>query len=155
VWDQYFTGSLKAATRAKRGSGMRLRVMSSDSQPRNWSDFLCNDDNKSELFHYLSSCVASVELTGNKQLIVTDGPHVHARNVNDLSSVDPRNHEEADTRMILHLTHAVNSYRVNSTLRACDVDGDSFTPKITIPTVDTDVVVLALACFHRLHTTEL
>jgi hypothetical protein len=108
VWDQYITSSLKAATRAKRGSRMRLRVMPSGSLLQNWSDFLRNDDNKSELFHYLSSCVASAKLTGNKQLIVTDGPHVHARNVNDLSSVDPCNHEEADTRMILHVTHAVN-----------------------------------------------
>jgi hypothetical protein len=132
MWDQYFTGSLKAATRAKHGSGMRLRVMPSGSLPRNWSDFLRNADNKSELFHYLSSCVASVELTGNKQLIVTDGPHVHAHNVNDVSSVDPCNHDDADTRMILHLTHAVNSYHVNSTLRACDVDGDHFTHKIMI-----------------------
>jgi hypothetical protein len=44
---------------------------------------------------------------------------------------------------------------VNSTLGACDVDGDHFTPEIMIRTVDTDVVVLALACFHCLHMTEL
>ena len=40
VWDRYMTCSLKAATRKKRGTGMRLRVMPSGSLPRNWSNFL-------------------------------------------------------------------------------------------------------------------
>jgi hypothetical protein len=79
----------------------------------------------------MSLCVAFVELTDSKQLIVTDGPHVLACNVDDSSSAVPCNHEEAET-IILHLTHAINSYRVNSTQGASDVDGDHFTPKIMI-----------------------
>ena len=146
------TCSLKAATRTKRGTGMRLRVMPSGSLPRNWSNFLHNDDNKSELFHYLSSCVASLNLTDDKQLIVTDGPNVRAFNVNDSSTIDPCNHEEADTRMIPHLAHAVNSNRGNSTQGAlCDVDGGRLYGKVMIRTV----VVLALACFHRLQMSNL
>lgn len=40
VWDQYDTNSLKAATRAKRGIGIRRKVMATADLPRNWAGFL-------------------------------------------------------------------------------------------------------------------
>ena len=88
-------------------------------------------------------------------MIVTDGPNVRAFNVNDSSTIDPCNHEEADTRMILHLAHAVNSNRKSTQGALCDVDGGRLYGKVMIRTVDTDVVVLALACFHRLQMSNL
>ena len=51
----------------------------------------------------------------------------------------PCNHEEADTRMIVHVVHAVQ-------------EGHK---KIAIRTVDTDVVVICTAAFHSLACTEL
>ena len=75
VWDQYLPDSLLSAARAKRRSGVRLHVMPSGSLLRNWSEFIHNDDNKPELFHFLSSYVASIELNDSKQLVVTDGPN--------------------------------------------------------------------------------
>ena len=63
--------------------------MPSGSLLRNWSEFLHNDDNKSELFHFLPSYVASIKLNDSKQLIiVTDGPNVRVCNVDDYSAID-------------------------------------------------------------------
>ena len=52
--------------------------------------------------------------------------------------IDPCSHEEADTRMFLHVAHAVQ-------------EGHR---KIMIRTVDTDVVVLAISCCQRLAQLE-
>ncbi len=55
VWDCYVkTGSLKTAARAKRGRGTRRRVTATTTIPGNWHNFLCVDDNKQELFSFLS-----------------------------------------------------------------------------------------------------
>ena len=130
VWDQYFCGSLKAATRTKRGSGIRRRVSSTSLIPKMWANFLHVDENKIELFAFLSSqIVDDLHVESNKQLFVTSGCHTLSRPVQQVfSELDPCSHEEADTRMMLHVFHAVNSgYN-----------------KIMIRTVDTDVVVLAI-----------
>jgi hypothetical protein len=134
VWDQYLTGSLKTATRAKRGSGVRRKVLPSAELPRNWADFLHCAENKTELFHFLSHRLVSMHVGANKQLVVTDGGHVLCTTPDLCALLDPCSHEEADTRMILHVASATAA-------------GFS---KILIRTVDTDVVVLAIACFHRL-----
>ncbi len=54
VWDVYQPASLKASTREKRGKGTRKRVGPSTKMPKNWSDFLRVDENKTELFAFLS-----------------------------------------------------------------------------------------------------
>ena len=46
VWDEYVHGSLKAYTRSTRGKGSRRCVESSNAVPKNWMEFLRNDDNK-------------------------------------------------------------------------------------------------------------
>ena len=56
----------------------------------------------------------------------------------DTESLCPSNHEEADTRIFLHAKHATASgHRL-----------------ITIRTVDTDVVVIAIHVFRRLSIEE-
>ena len=40
VWDEYQEKTLKAATRRKRGQGVRQRVAPENKLPRNWSEFL-------------------------------------------------------------------------------------------------------------------
>lgn len=56
----------------------------------------------------------------------------------DLSRLSPCTHEEADTRIILHLEDAVKEGKT----------------KVSIRTVDTDVVVLAVSSAKRLSNTE-
>ena len=64
VWDVYIADSLKSSTREKRGKGKRRRVASSTMIPKNWKDFLRVDENKSELFHFLSQQVVLLPTGG-------------------------------------------------------------------------------------------
>jgi hypothetical protein len=141
IWDQYMPDSLKASTRAKRGKGVRRRVVAASDLPRNWADFLHVDENKTELFHFLSQLVSATYFHG-RLVLITDGSHVlssagcEAPGVD--SSIDPCSHEEADTRMLLHAAHAARA--------GCS--------KVMIRTVDTDVVVIAVACCQQLALAE-
>jgi len=57
LWDRYLPHSFKGTTRAKRGKGLRRRVLSRASIPGNWASFLRVDDNKTELFSFLSGAL--------------------------------------------------------------------------------------------------
>ena len=78
------------------------------------TNFLRSDDNEDELFLFLG-----------KECQNTDG-------------LQPCSHEEADTRMLLHVKDAMN----------CGLKS------VTIRTVGTDVVVLAVAHFQGLPNIE-
>jgi hypothetical protein len=54
VWDTYQPDSLKGTTRQKRGKGVRRRVVPTAAIPKNWGNFLRVDENKTELFKFLS-----------------------------------------------------------------------------------------------------
>ena len=134
VWDEYVENSLKATTRSKRGSGVRQLVAANNKLPRNWKEFLREDRNKQELFRFLAQCATSVN-SGQRQIIST-----YARGVltslprDDTSSLAPSSHEEADTRIFIHAADAIQS---------------GFT-KIIVRSVDTDVLVLAVALVQKL-----
>ncbi len=64
VWDVYVLASLKASTRQKRGKGTRKRVAASTVMPKNWTDFLLIDENKTELFAFLSPEAIRLHLIG-------------------------------------------------------------------------------------------
>ena len=137
VWDNYAkTGSLKETARGNRGKGTRRHVTPNGHLPGNWHDFLRVNDNKKELFSFLSRQVMdSINIPG-KQLITTEGQHVIAVPPNEeTTSLAPCNHEEADMRTMLHAAAAMKcGHR-----------------KIAIRTVDTDVVVLAVWVVQECH----
>ena len=137
VWDVYLPDSLKAFTRSTRGKGVRRRVEQSSSIPQNWSEFLRIDENKMELFAFLATSVASMET--DKQIISTHHADVLCTKPRDLSGIARCNHEEADTRIMLHVDDAVKHGHT----------------KVSIRTVDTDVVVLAVTSAQRLDIPEL
>ena len=140
VWDQYLQHSLKSMTRDKRGLGVRRRVVPSALLPRSWSDFLRVPDNKTELFTFLSGYVAGMPIDTGKEVIVTDGCNaMYNPNAEHASMLEPCSHEEADTRVMLHIAHAVSKGHTSLMIR----------------TVDTDVVVIAVSCFHRLPSVQL
>ena len=107
----------------------------STAVPKNWHNFLRVDDNKQELFHYLSLSCASwtigVVATADTQVLVSPA--------RDSSSLASCLHEEADTRMFVHAADAAS--RVHK--------------KIIIHTVDSDVGVLALYVVQQLGVDEL
>ncbi|KAG7161296.1 putative Glycosyl-transferase for dystroglycan-containing protein, partial [Homarus americanus] len=120
VWDCYLkSGSLKATVRCNRGKGIRRRVTASGPLPSNWQNFLCNSDNKEELFSFQSDRLCS----WLSKKVFTVPPR------KDTANLAPCNHEEADTRMMVHAADALEcGHR-----------------RILIRTVDTDVVILAVA----------
>ena len=83
------------------------------------------DENRVELFSYLADCAA--ELVTCKEIITTKGQSVICNMSRDVSRLCPCDHEEADTKIILHLLDAYENFN-----------------EITIRTVDTDVVVLTV-----------
>jgi len=134
----YLRDSLKSGTREKRGIGTRTRVTANTKIPKNWTEFLRVDDNKTELFHYLADVLTTLNIP-DKLIFVTYDDHVRCYSTTtDISSIDPCTHEEADTRLILHCQHAAQTGSKN----------------IAIRTVDTDVVVLAVAYFQKLQIDE-
>ena len=106
-------------------------VRLSGALPRCWKDFLRNSDNKQQLFDLLASL--TVEMMGSTMTVVS---YVHnsVHQSASASTLPPTVTHEAYTRIFGHLTDMVTN-RIT---------------KIGIRTVDTDVLVLALASFNKL-----
>ena len=132
IFDVYKFDSLKSATRKKRGKGIRVRVEGPKRIPKNWPEFLRDNNNKTELFDLLSKKVANKTFPG--KVIITYEEHVYCSEKVDLRPLAPCTHEEADTRMLLHAA--------NGSGEGCK--------KIMIKTVDTDVLVLAVSFAEKL-----
>ena len=130
IFDVYIQASLKAGVRKKRGVAPPM-VVRGITKVKNWGRFLKNESNKQSLFQYIATYAQSVDISENKQLVVTcrdsvlTNPDSKALN----ESLSPCDHEEADTRMILHMKQIF----------------DDSASSVILRTVDTDVVVLAIA----------
>ena len=160
VWDAYTPDSLKESTREKRGVGVRRKVAGKTKLPANWSQFLRDPANQTELFGFLSSKVASISVPAGKALHITSGKWyilhsgtglivcvfkchfitfaLSGQSVTSCGSaatlMSPCNHEEADTRIVIHVIQALQS--------GCT--------SVLVRTVDTDVVVILVGKFGRL-----
>ena len=127
VWDSYHQDSLKAYTRTVRGEGTRRQVKGQYPVPRNWSDFLRNSSNKEELFQFLAdTCVEvlgkHVQTVSSKGTDIVSSPDVDTQ-------LGYCSHEEADTRLLLHVADVVTHGRT----------------RVVVRTVDSDVLVLCIA----------
>ena len=98
VWDKYNGKSLKSETRQDRGLGQRRKIGGSTPIPSDWQKLLRVNENKTELFSYLSQFVVdSLKLSG-RDFIATDGDSSITSNpARDMTSFLRCNHEEADT----------------------------------------------------------
>ncbi|KAG7177316.1 hypothetical protein Hamer_G000627, partial [Homarus americanus] len=117
VWDCYLkSGSLKAA-------GFGRHVTASGPLPSNWQNFLRNSDNKEELFSFLSEQVMQLVVKESKQLVVTDKKQVlTVPPRKDTANLAPCNHEEADTRMMVHAADALECGHRRILIRTVDID---------------------------------
>ena len=84
------------------------------------------------MFSFLAERIAS--LNPSKLVCVTQGEHILCNYNIDLSGLCPSNHEEADTRLFVHVKHAAIQ-RLKTSL---------------VVSTDTDVVVLAISMFANL-----
>ena len=60
VFDVYLPNSLKAATREKRGRGVRKRVSAENKCPSAWLQFLKDAMNKKELDEFLAETLSAL-----------------------------------------------------------------------------------------------
>jgi hypothetical protein len=129
-WDRYDNESLKATAGEYQGIGVRCHDAASIPVPRNWPALLRSNDNRTEFFSFLTKAVSDMPLEPGKQLVLTLECGVLTLPLRDYTSMlNPCTQEEADMRMILHAADA----------------GQNGIKRIIIRTVDTDVVVLAIA----------
>lgn len=139
VWDEYIAYSLKEMTRSKRGKGVRWHVDPETRLPTNWQAFLRIDSNKAELFGYLAEKLVAADECQDKQIITTKWLAVLSNTPRETPDLSLCNHEEADTKLLLHAADAAKQgYK-----------------KIMIQTVDTDVVVLAVSMVQDIDVNEL
>ena len=108
VWVCYIQDSLKASTWEKRGKGVRRRAALTSAIPNNWQSFLRVNENKTELFHLLAEQVATIDVEG-KEVYSTMGSQVLCTSGReDMTELEPCSHEEADTRLMLHVSDAAH-----------------------------------------------
>ena len=106
--------------------------------PTNWSGYMASPENKSEYADFLSN---EIRLRSYEKEVVTSGGFKDelevwsSRNNTDACQLSS-NHEEADTRLILH---AINSNYKH----------------IVVSSRDTDVLVLLVSHFHKTNCNEL
>jgi len=132
VWDMYKANSIKDSTREKRGKGQRRKVTDDTKIPPNWKAFLQDNTNKKELFALLTTRVSNFQFPENKEVNITSEESVvSSRGSADIQRCD---HEEADTRIAVHVQHALN--------KGCC--------QIFARTVDTDVLIIMIGIFHDL-----
>ena len=133
VWDSYIPDSLKESTRVKRGTGVRRKVSGQTKLPGNWMDFLRDPINKKELFAFLTSKVKEFHWPHGKEIFVTSG-----ETVSSSIGMGNCNHEEADTRIVVHILHAL----------------EQGAKTVLVRTVDTHVVVILVGKFYDLLKTQ-
>jgi len=136
VFDRYRNNSLKTQTRNRRGdraASSAIHIHGDLAIPKDWKSFLSIGKNKERLISfYTQYMVHHSALTENERLFISGGAEekcllvtgASCRDVEDLQS----NHEEADTRIILHASYA------QKTGSDC----------IVISSPDTDVLLLLL-----------
>ena len=133
VFDVYKDHSLKLATRETRENGMRIAVHPETPLPKDFQSILRNNQNKTELFQLLADTFIV-----NPSIVCTKLERVITKNKQNLNRNDNCNHEEAETRVILHV-----------------VDGSQTYKNILIIMVDTDAVIIALCHFFPLSFNKL
>ena len=131
VWDRYLNHSLKNSIGENRGQGVRWKVEGHLKLPGNWAEFLRESCNKRELFQFLSHRVVSYQFRNNKSVYIT-GTSVLTTASNPMQRCT---REEADSRIMVHLIHALEERKQLFQVR----------------TVDTDVVIILIGNFHELN----
>ena len=136
LFDVYRDIATKGATRGGRGKGVRISVRN-DTPIGKFEDLMRVGDNKKELFNMIADTIPSIQ--SNTLLIATKNEHVVSNKDINSSRLEMCNHEEADSRMFIHVYDgSINGYE-----------------KIKVVTVDTDVIVIAIGIYHNLSVSEL
>ena len=139
LFDGYVKNSIKGGTRDKRkekkSSGIRRNVDNRDQRIGKWERFIILEDNEASLAHFLSTQISeSYSAPPGRELVINGGfkdtlkvwlSDTSRRDIRELAP----DHEEVDTRIVLHARDAAaRGYK-----------------QVNILCSDTDVLVLLLA----------
>ena len=133
VCDRYPDHSIKGSERAKRGSSgsTAIKVFGrSQKVPRQWKKFLTSGNNKEEIMEFLFTDWKQLHPTSfqNKEIFLSHKGQCHRffvknQSINNESVAQLEcDHEEADTRMALHVKHADECGFTNIIVRSPDTD---------------------------------
>ena len=140
IWDEYFKHSLKESCREARGKGLRRYVTLTTKIPKNFAGFLRDNENKKELLAILSKHIGNELSAQVKEIYTTYGQSVLTSHIRpNLASLSPWNHEEVNTRAMLHVADATHHNFNRILIRANDIDS----------------VVIAISCMQDLNIDEL
>ncbi|KAK1894215.1 Nicotinate phosphoribosyltransferase [Dissostichus eleginoides] len=96
------------------------RVTNKGKIPSNWQSFLRDNDNKTELFHYLADKIA--QMSAQNVVIVTKEENALSTQTMSLDELAPCSHEEANTRIFVHAKQAAKEGRKNIIIKANNTD---------------------------------
>ena len=111
---------MKESAREKRDEGQRRKVTSETKLPSKWKMFLQDTTNKEELFSLLTEKVKDFQFPENKDVNITSGENVFSSSKS--SDMQRCDHEEADTRIAVHVLHALNKGHNQVLIRTLDTD---------------------------------
>ena len=137
IFDDYRDSSIKNIERSRRSAGNLLfQSIVSSTAIKQWGLLLSSGKNKNSLVKFVCNEWRKEEYRNKirqKDLYVTDGVEVIKLSSTAITTIQElnSNHEEADTRMVLHATHA-----------------SSDSNPIVISSPDTDVFVICLVFQH-------
>jgi hypothetical protein len=138
VFDVYHDATIKSQTRENRGEGVRVKIKKGTPIIlKNFYQVLRNDENETELFNMIAEAVTF--FNSEALLVATTNDRVTSNHEIESSRLERCNHEEADTRVFIHVNDASRN----------GMD------RVKVVTVDTDVVVIALCVFPLLALSEL
>ena len=104
--------------------------------PSKFKEFLCDSQNKEELFHLISEKVSIYEFAPAKEvyMYITSGETVISKGTQwPMRSCDD---EEADSQICIHIKDALKKGA----------------KRILVRTVDTDIIVILIGIFHQFQT---
>ena len=123
VFDVYLKKSLKDGVRKIRGDGEKKRVRLTTKIPKNFQSFLRVNENKTELNHLIARNVAQMNCPDDTLIVSTKGDHIlSSQPIQSADMITPCDHEEADTRTLLHAAHMKQQGFESITLKANDTD---------------------------------
>ena len=151
VFDRYdVQESIKESERVRRGSSRALEIQITNKHtpvPKQWGKFIINQNNKVNLSRFFCRewcSLGEYNLLPDQELVIgggfedpTDAVVVTRGRTDPLAELRS-DHEEADTRMILHAWHA-----------------SSTKERIVIQSPDTDVAVLAIYAYQMIQCNEI
>lgn len=140
LWEQYLDDSLKGQVRETRGNRIihRRKVLGDTPIPKKWYEFLSVAQNKLELFALINTYLFQ-NPRADRELVASQGTGVVCYPIRETTILAPCDHDEADTRIFLHVSDAL-------------ARGYS---KMLIRSKDTDILVLSVSAAQKLTCSEI